>query len=595
MKKSITVILILIIAISMTSNFVSATNGDLITNLQMSLKEGENPNRLEVRFDLSEAIDLSEGESDIIFEYFTQDSNGNLEFTGYKKDRMWAGYLNSYDDYPLGENKYSSGVNNGNYSDEIPSATIYTSVKSGSSIDTARIAAVVVTVLRSDGSGNQNIVYSNISRLNENTGIKLETTAANLPVDTVLIADELTDGEIYETVSEVLTHVRNFVVFDIKLESNSQEIIPGSSVQLNIPIPQNFSGNKLRVYRVDNDGTRTPYTTTVTNISGMPYATFETDHFSTYVLSELETYPYTVEYYKNFVAQSNLIDTVIGDTQFIEGHQLTNEDIESDLGEAWLNAKKPATAYHNGVLQSGYPVISQITERNIIKILYAVRSSGVDYIPAPNSSNPVPTPELNEPSPTPDSSIAVLNHNSYIRGYDNNTIRPDENLTKAEAAMIFYRLSEKSAENSGDSRKIFSDVELDAWYSQAVAYLHNYGIMSGYEDMTYLPNNFITHEEMVKIMKTFYEFEFSASSTPQNNGNETFRPGSYVTRAEAIFLINKMLNRHVSAESILPNVHMWADVTKEHWAYADIMEATHFHTFTRENETAYEKWVDIHY
>ena len=598
-KYIIVVIIIVLLIVGMIKSLASTTEMSLIEDIKIELKSAENPNRLEVRFNLIEPIDLSQGSSDIIFEYFIINSSGEFEAVNYRKDKTWAGYLNSYDNYPEGEHKYSSGVDNKDYSDIIPPTTIYTSVKTGGSIDTAQIAAVKVTVFRADGTGEEVTVYSNILNVEKNTGIRLASTALELPVGTVLIADELTSGDMYETVNEVLAGNKNFVAFDIRLEAEAQEVIPNGHVLLKIPIPQSFSSPHLKVYRIDDDGTKTPYTTDVTMIDGVQYVTFETNHFSTYVLLELFAYPYEVDYYRDAITEENLIDTIIGSSMFVEGYQLTADDVAADLGKVWVELKKPVINYNKGIVQGGYPVISQITENNKVKILYK-KGNGM-------ASTHVITAE--------DQENIEEKHEWYIQGYENNEIRPDDNLTRAEAAMIFYRLIGNEDKTAKSPSEIFHDVDTDVWYAEAVTHLYDSGIIIGYDDMTYRPDRFITRAEIVKLLSMVDNSELSkgpsffdvtethwaysyislAASRAWIRGYEdgTFRPDDYATRAEIIYIINRVMDRRISEDNLPPNINTWADLSNEHWAYADIMEATHSHTFVRENEMADETWIDI--
>ena len=668
-KKIAVIFIVLFMGINMIGNFSIAAELDLINNVKLELKINETPNRLEVSFDLSEAIDLSVGDSNIIFEYFIRDENGELEAINYRKDKSWAGYLNSYDNYPKGEQKYSSGTDNANYSDNVPVATIYTSVKTSGSIDVAKVAAVKITVLNAIGSGEAFTIYSNVSDVDKNTGILLESTAAVLPVDTVMTVDELTDGSMYEIVNEVLVGSRNFVVFDIKLKLEDQIITPNGYVKLNIPIPQSFQSPYLKVYRIDDDGKKTPYEVTVSTIKGIEYASFETEHFSTYALLELDTYPYMVKYYRDTITQSNLIDTINGDVVFAEGHQLTANDITTDLGEGWINLKKPSTGYNNGSVQGGYPVISQITEDNTVKVLYERGSTAtttyytitVEYKDISDNTiskkksasikrgepynisaaaitgyrhvETIVNGEIQTADRTPlvnftdkdysiifryDLNRPVLNkvsHDFYISGYGNNEIQPDNNLTRAETAMLFWRLIANVDKDAKEPRKVFSDIEKDAWYAKALTYLYDYNIISGYDDAHYWPDNFITRAEIAKLFSMFGALEIPISNTfsdvPKTHwaysyiasavhegwisgySDGTFHPENYITRAEMISLINKVLNRRVKTENLLADLHIWDDISDAHWAYSDIMEATHSHTFVRENESDYEIWLSI--
>lgn len=280
-----------------------AEENNLISRMQTTLKSTETPKRFVVSFDLLEPIDLSQGKSNIILEYFTTDGNGNLVEI-YRKDKSWSGYLNSYDNYPAGEQKYSSGAENAAYSNVVKAATIYSSTKTGSKIDVESITAVRITVLRAVGSGEKVTIYNNgtispiekitvpVLDVNPGTGIILQSTTAQIPTDTVLVSEKITIGSVYEAVSEALENARDFIVYNVKLESKGLMIQPDGKVQISIPVPEEFSISNVTVYHIDN-GIKTAYPITITEREGATYATFETEHFSIYALTELQE---TVEY-----------------------------------------------------------------------------------------------------------------------------------------------------------------------------------------------------------------------------------------------------------------------------------------------------------
>lgn len=299
MKKIATFAAIFTLMLSITTSYstVYAADSNLISNMQTTLKNTETPKRLEASFDLNEAIDLSQGNSNIIFEYYANDSSGNSAVI-YKKDKTWSGYLNSYDNYPSGERKYSSGSSNSNYPDAVPSTKIFTSVKTGTSIDVAQVTAVKITVLRADGSGEKVTVYNDgstsaIEKINvpitltdKDTGIILKATTAELPAGTVLIANELTSQSDFEQISALLTDAVEFIAFDIKLEADGKAVQPNGKIKISIKIPDNFNSSQLVVYRIDSDNAKTPYAVNVTTKNNIKYAEFETDHFTTYVLAD---------------------------------------------------------------------------------------------------------------------------------------------------------------------------------------------------------------------------------------------------------------------------------------------------------------------
>lgn len=276
----------------------AAEDNNLIRKMQTSLKNAETPKRFEVSFDLMEPIDLSQGNSNIILAYFTTDDNGSFVEI-YRKDKSWSGYINSYENYPSGAQKYSSGAENAAYPDSVKATTIYSSTKTGPKIDVESITAVQITVLRADGSGEKVTIYNNgtvsaiekitvpISDVSPSTGIILQSTTAQIPSDTVLIAEKLTSGSVYESVNASLDRVKDFIVYDVSLESQGLLIQPDGKVEISIPIPEDFTISYVAVYHIDNE-IRNVYPVTITEKDGIDYATFETEHFSIYALIELE-------------------------------------------------------------------------------------------------------------------------------------------------------------------------------------------------------------------------------------------------------------------------------------------------------------------
>lgn len=116
------------------------------------------------------------------------------------------------------------------------------------------------------------------------TKIKLEADTTVIPSNTVLEVATVTEGKVYNTVKTALTNISKFKVFDINLLSNGANIQPNGKVKISIPVPTDFNKSNLVVYRVADNGDKTEYAVTING----DVATFETDHFSTYVLAEKE-------------------------------------------------------------------------------------------------------------------------------------------------------------------------------------------------------------------------------------------------------------------------------------------------------------------
>ena len=213
-----------------------------------------------------------------------------------------------------------------------------------------------------------------------------------------------------------------------------------------------------------------------------------------------------------------------------------------------------------------------------------------------------------------DLSLETRDHFGYIIGYQDDTVRPEANITRAEVATIFFRLltDAKRAEYWSKTND-FTDVAADAWYNNAISTLAKAGALSGYEDGTFRPDQPITRAELVKIAMSFYGTVHSDSDMfndvgehwaaafingaadlgfVNGYGDETFQPDRYVTRAEAIKIINRTLNRAPDKDHLLPDMITWMDnMDTDAWYYAEIQEATNSHTYTWDKTS--EIWEKI--
>ena len=231
------------------------------------------------------------------------------------------------------------------------------------------------------------------------------------------------------------------------------------------------------------------------------------------------------------------------------------------------------------------------------------------------TDTPKPTTEPTA-TPTPDMKIE---HKAYIVG-DNGLFRPEGNMTRAEAATIFARLiSERNSEEIDAYSSSFKDVESSDWYSTNIAYLEKYNIISGYDDGTFKPNDSITRAEFTAMCTRFYElfddisvysinvftdvnedywaasYIFADSGMDWINGYDdgTFRPDNMITRAEVVAIINRVLGRVPDEEYIsdnLSSLNIFNDVSENHWAREEIIEASNNHFVLESLNT--ENWVD---
>lgn len=212
------------------------------------------------------------------------------------------------------------------------------------------------------------------------------------------------------------------------------------------------------------------------------------------------------------------------------------------------------------------------------------------------------------PVPQPGNTPVGLNtedHIAYIIGYEDGTVRPGANITRAEVATIFFRLlTDETRESYWSQSSGFTDVASGAWYNNAVSTLTRAGILDGYEDGSFRPNASITRAEFTKIAVSFFKHVGGASSNPFNDvpdsawyaefvkaaaelglidGYEdgTFRPNAPITRAEACTIVNRTLGRAPDKDNLLPEHEMltWPDNSRDAWYYAQIQEATNSHDY----------------
>jgi len=205
-------------------------------------------------------------------------------------------------------------------------------------------------------------------------------------------------------------------------------------------------------------------------------------------------------------------------------------------------------------------------------------------------------------------------HIWYIRGYEDNTIRPDGNITRAEIAMVFYRLMKSEFRDITPTAR-FSDVNGDEWYGLAINLLAYYGIFSSYEDGSFRPNQPITRRELATVVSRFdqlvetdvnpftdvfeddwaYTYILSAAQKGWfvGDGNGQFRPNDNMKRSEFVTVVNRVFNRRLLLEDVPANVHKFDDLDASHWAYAEFMESVYTHTFIRKADGINEIWTEM--
>ena len=207
-------------------------------------------------------------------------------------------------------------------------------------------------------------------------------------------------------------------------------------------------------------------------------------------------------------------------------------------------------------------------------------------------------------------------HYAYIVGYPDKTVRPQNGITRAEVATIFFRLLTDETRNANSTKSnSYSDVAAGAWYNHAVSTLSAMGIVKGDSHGKFNPNAPITRAEFAAIAARFddkanttaVDFSDIAShwakdeiSAAANNGwingytDGTFRPNNKITRAEAMTLVNRVLKRlPETAEDLHNDMIKWSDNSDTSaWYYLAVQEATNSHYYDLK-ENKHERWSKL--
>lgn len=213
--------------------------------------------------------------------------------------------------------------------------------------------------------------------------------------------------------------------------------------------------------------------------------------------------------------------------------------------------------------------------------------------------------------------LNITEHFAYIIGYEDDTVRPLKNITRAEAVTIFFRLMEDDYRAANWSMENpFSDVNAGNWHNNAVSTCLKAGALKHFaQDAAFLPNQAITRAEFASIAAGFVSDEITGESIGDFSdteghwaaadirkaveagwikgvGGNRFAPDETITRAEVMTIVNRMLDRVPDAEHMLPNMKKWLDNPEDAWYYEAVQEATNEHDYDVD-EFGAESWTEI--
>ena len=257
----------------------------------------------------------------------------------------------------------------------------------------------------------------------------------------------------------------------------------------------------------------------------------------------------------------------------------------------------------------------EIKEDTVFTYTYDQKSGGGGG--SGGSSRPSTPPTVDIPDNDVPTGLNGKDHYAYIIGYGNNDVRPQNNITRAEVATIFFRLlTDETREANMTKSNGYNDVKDGDWFCCAVSTLSKMGIIKGYEDGSFKPNDPISRAEFAAIAA---RFDPDGDKTPAtfadvtshwakdeisiaaNHGwikgyeDGSFKPDQKITRAETMTLVNRVLNRLPEAKDDLhKDMKTWVDNMDETaWYYLAVQEATNSHYFKNKTGTKFEQWTDL--
>ena len=316
--------------------------------------------------------------------------------------------------------------------------------------------------------------------------------------------------------------------------------------------------------------------------------------------------------------------SVFSDGEFTD---CDSDEAEFDGNKAWIDQLKPGEkvtftfkatvakdAAKDAKLKNDVYVEAETTDGDTVENSASVNEGSVN-VPSGGGGGGGKKPKPEIVAGDVEEILNTEDHFQYVQGYPDGTVGPERNITRAEATVIFFRLLQDhvraellTAENE------FPDVKLGDWFNLGISTMEYGGFVSGYEDGTFRPNGYITRAELATIISNFDDLEpvegnkfadvnghwaekyiNSAAAKGWISGYEDgkFRPNQYITRAETMSMINRVLNRKVDAAGLHADAKQWKDNVEGQWYYYAVLEATNHHDYERADVKEAETWTAI--
>ena len=396
------------------------------------------------------------------------------------------------------------------------------------------------------------------------------------------------------------TNIKNIVTVD----ANGQFKMPADNVRFDAT----FEINKYNVtYKVDNKEVGTDVYDFNSDVVIRPVPTKEGYTFTGWKIGTADA--------KNFKmpADNVVINGTFAINRYTVTYKVDGKVVGTDVYDFNSDVVIRDVPTKEGYTFSGWKIgtadaknFKMPADNVVIEGTFAKNSSGGHHHRRPTVTIPDKVP----------TGLNGNDHYAYIVGYPDKTVRPQNGITRAEVATIFFRLLTDETRNANSTKSnSYSDVAAGAWYNHAVSTLSAMGIVKGDSDGKFNPNAPITRAEFAAIAARFDDKANSTTadfsdivshwakneiSAASNNGwitgypDGTFRPDNKITRAEAMTLVNRVLKRlPETAEDLHDDMIKWSDNSDaSQWFYLAVQEATNSHYYqTKENK--FEKWSEL--
>ena len=204
----------------------------------------------------------------------------------------------------------------------------------------------------------------------------------------------------------------------------------------------------------------------------------------------------------------------------------------------------------------------------------------------------------------------------FLIGYEDGTFGPENYMTRAEVVTMFARLVAEPMDTSKTYSSSFNDVSPNYWAANYIGYMEQYGIIIGYEDGSFRPEEPVSRAEFATIVSRFDKLSGDCSSSFPDVSDDywaatyighaaergwvigyedgTFRPENFITRAEVAAVTCRMLERNGDQSYIrshMDALRTFSDIDESHWAYWYVMESANAHGYITKGET--EAWTGL--